>query len=634
MLRERKVVLRARPGDRARVRTALIQAASRVLAGPEAAAFQRQLDLMLIIEVRRDAVQRHLKGLIRRLPPLAIRDLLAVAEKAFHRVVRELIDPGRAWTDQDSTVARAEREWQDVNGQLSDIMFATARAVNEVAREQGQGRRLRPDRRQQAVRTFKAIISIASQMNGLEWVADSVAFGDMEVDEIDGAEHPTVKLGYRRPRHSLLRTLAVRRTLVMEQFGERPDRFVRRWLSSNLELCMPDAILGYEDATRPTTVHGDILAKAQEQFQVYLNSIDFEDDMVVMAAKGDKEVVGRYLLAGMLRVYVIAAELVAKQLPRARARQFLPARINLGDVVAHVPEAAQGDVLRRAWVEQTVALPTASHWDLLRRPFVRDGDREAIPWIHGSSGKWNSEVRERLVQGGVLAKDLGALWEERFADRFQESGWTILGKGIRLKENGRLLTDLDLLLVRDDLLLVAQVKALGGSPVNPYDYWRQGKVIEKGCWQASLALNHLRRDLALVTAVAGRQVADRIKHVEAAVLTNSGVHEGWEHLGIPVLGETLLKSITVGSRVRYMDSRTQRVISTKHFIKPEDLDTPTIIAAMRAPIELEIAAETEAVFHVAEQIADVTFLRPEFVLGEEAGDAPRLGDVAGLDEVA
>lgn len=273
----------------------------------------------------------------------------------------------------------------------------------------------------------------------------------------------------------------MRRSLVMEQFGRRANRFVRKWLTGNLEICLPNAISAYEDASRPAVLDPDILAKAYDRIGIYLNTIDFEDDMVVMAAKGDPEVIGRYLLAGMLRCHVIASELVGDQLARSAKREFLPAGIELAEIIGQISGDVNVDVLTRAWDEQTVSGPAAGHFDLLRRPFLRVGKDVAMPLLHGSSGKWNADVREHLVQGGGLAKKLGALWEERLAERFQESGWKILGRGIRLRAGKKLLTDLDLLLLREDLLMVAQVKALSGSPMNAYDHWRHRKVIEKGC---------------------------------------------------------------------------------------------------------------------------------------------------------
>lgn len=633
-LRERKLIIRALPDDRQRVRALLIEAGHRTLAETEAGAFERQLDLMLLIQHRTTEVRQQLRDIIVKLPLMRLKDLIATADKAFGELARDMVDPASAWSDPERTVALAERDWQDVNGLLADMTFATCRAVNEIAKEDRPSRPLRPEKRGAATRTMKTLIAIASQLNSLEWIADSVAFGDLDVEEISAEERPTVKLGFRRPRHSLLRTLAMRRSLVMEQFARRADRFVREWLTSNLEVCLPNAILGYEETTRPALLHRDLLDKALERIRIYLNTIDFEDDMVVMAAKGDPDVIGRYLLAGMLRCHVIASELVGDQLPRSGRREFLPARIELAEITHQISADVNPDVLTRAWREQTIALPATSHWELLRRPFIRDGEFEVIPLLHGSSGKWNADVRERLVQGGRLAKNVGSLWEDRFADRFRESGWAVLGRGVRLRAGGRLLTDLDLLLLREDLLVVAQVKALSGSPMNAYDHWRHGKVIEKGCRQAAIALEHLGRDKSLIQAVAGRRTAERVRHVEALVLTNSGMHEGWEHLGIPVLGETLLKAITVGSRVEYVDSQTKRVISTKHFIKPEELDTPTIVAAMRTPIELKIAPENGVVQHIPEHFANVTFLRPEFVAGEEASDAPRLRDVAQAKEIS
>lgn len=123
-LRERKMILRALPKDRQRVRQLLAEVASKTLDQAEVGAFERQLDLMLLLEARSARVRQHFQHHQAKLPPMRLKDLLATTERAFRDIARETVDLGKAWSDPDSTVASAEREWQDVNGLLADIKFA------------------------------------------------------------------------------------------------------------------------------------------------------------------------------------------------------------------------------------------------------------------------------------------------------------------------------------------------------------------------------------------------------------------------------------------------------------------------------------------------------------------------------
>ncbi len=620
--REGKLILKSSPAARPGVAASMVDAAGGVLSPPERDMLARHLELMILTSERSQQFEVGVMTLVASLPAMPLVELLRIAQKAFDHFAKQFLDSEKRWHDPERPVGLVEREWHDLNGRIADVTAATCRAVNSATSRRDDRRTLRDDKRAGAERAMVKIVSLCSILNGLDWVRDSTAFGDLDVTSMEPGNPLVVTLQFRDPRRSLLRTLGTRREVVMETFAKRSERFVTRWLEHNSQASLRNAVDRHLATVRNPAgriIDDEAIWRSAD---MHLNGIDFEDDMILMASEGDRAIMGRYLLSSMLQWSEIAAHAVAKSLPKATRRRFLPAPINLADLIGDLAEPDWRDALTTAWMEAIVELPVANHWDLVRRPFVLQSPGVAVPLLHGATGKWNAGIRERLLRGGSLAKRTGAGWEKYFADRFREGGWEVLGEGVRLRSGKAILTDIDLLVARDDLLLVVQVKAMGGAALNPYDHWKHRKVVEKGCWQASVAYRHLSNDLSVVQAVAGRRAAERIRRVEPVVLTNLGQFEGWEHDGVPVLAETLLKSITVGSKVDYVDSEKGHVVSTRHLLRREDLTTETIIGALRSPIELAVAPETGAVAHLEELVAGILFRIPEFTVPTDAGTTP------------
>ena len=615
-IREHTVLLKAPVALLPDAAAAITTAAAPVLTPSENDRLARQLELLMLVADRQQRFQAGAGAFAAALPAMSLADLLQIAQKAFDRFARQFIDAEKQWHDPARPVGLVEREWHDLNGRIADVIAAVCRAVNLASSRVDPHRHLRNDRRPGAEQTFVRLVSLCSVMNGLDWVRDSTAFGDLDVTSIEPGDTPIVTLDFRDPRRSLLRTLGVRREVVMESFARRPDRVVRKWLDANAAASIHNATVRYLRKLRTSAAERVDVDAAFRLAEVHLNALDFEDDMLLMASERDRRIAGRYLLSASLQWSEIAARTVANSLPKSAERRFLPAPIDLAELLDDISDAGWEEVMREAWDETTVILPVTNHWELIRRPFIRENDGVARPLLYGATGRWNVAIRERLLHGGALAKEVGAKWEQYFANRFRESGWLVVGEGVKLRTAGRILTDVDLLVVRDDLLLVVQVKALGGSALNPYDHWKNRLVIERGCRQAALAHRILQADPGLIRGVVGRAVADRIRVIERVVLSNLGLFDGWEHAGVLVLGETLLKSITVGSKVDYVYSRTWSKIYTRHLLRPEELTTETIVKALRAPIELAIAPETGAVAHIHEKVAGIDFRIPEFSAAE------------------
>lgn len=104
------------------------------------------------------------------------------------------------------------------------------------------------------------------------------------------------------------------------------------------------------------------------------------------------------------------------------------------------------------------------------------------------------------------------------------SDWRIVGRGVKLKRDRHVLTDLDLLLLREDPLRVVQIKAMIGSGATVYDHWKNRQTIELGCSQGRIAAKFLESDANALVSLCGKRAAARLANhvsVEPVAFTSS-----------------------------------------------------------------------------------------------------------------
>ncbi len=349
-----------------------------------------------------------------------------------------------------------------------------------------------------------------------------------------------------------------------------------------------------------------------------LGAIDAEDDLLYGAAKDIAPDVTTYYFAALsLQWYSAAVDFVEKKQKPGVRKKFAQLPITLHAIVNCLIDDKARSLTVSALNRLTSDLPARSHFDLLKKPFGRSGTLHAFPLLLGDNGLWNVSVREELITGGRIGKDLGKIWEEFYAKSFSDSDWTVLGEGVRLKEKGEVITDVDLLLLREDLLLVVQIKALTGSGATQYDHWKNRKIIEWGCEQARIATEHLRRNPHTITSIASKSVTERIKHIEPVVFTNGTLFDGWTHRGVTVAGNTVRNSLTEGSSIDYTDSKTDKVIDTHIIVDKNELTTEKILWLLRNPVELQAVADEELRFSSI-KIGNRVFNVPDLELSEKA----------------
>lgn len=622
-IREQKLILKARPTDRDAVAAVLRATVGRVLTEMDANYYRAYLDFIEVWSRSQFEVSSRLSLVLGLLPKTDTNELLWIFEKALGRFLENF--PGRPSADSLS-VAEYERRLHDLNGLGNDIIYAAVRALNEASRTmlEPTKRRLSKAVRDRALRRFVKLIQIAAELNGLEWILDLITYGDCVVSKVESYAAPRVRLDYADVRRSLLRELAIRRDLVLNLNRARAPRYVRDMLKASEVEVLNAAVAYYAEVfgVNPTEIDHESLLY---QSGASLTFVSAEDDLLMAAAAsvGDGRPAAYYLSAMCLRWFELASAAVSRKLPRQN-HSLVSTRVLPISYIKFAIARSDDTHVAEAIESLLNVLPTKSHYDLVRRPFLQlpSGEVRSVP-ADGYS-LWTMVVREALISGGVIGDAYGRMWEDFYAKSFEESDWLVVGRNLTLRRAGMVATDIDLLLKREDLLLVVQVKALIGSGVSCYDHWRNRKTIEWGCRQAAVAAEFIRTQPDWLVSVGGRGVAQEVKQIQPLVLTTLDSFDGWRFEGVPVIGEAGRKAITVGAKVDYTDPRSGSVVTTRWITKPEELSTERILWSLDNPVEMLIAPEGLSTTHRAATVSGITILLPAFELRNSVESYPAI----------
>lgn len=620
-VREQKLVLRAPLALRGSM-VALLRSASSQLEPTEKFQFDSYLEFALTIDDERRHCLENVHALLAGMPRCSTFDLLAIAEEVFHTQMDQLARDADIYSVNIS-VAERERRLHDLNGAANDVVMALARVINECCRAMSMAEdvRLCGDQRRKAVQILLEAFTPASAANSLEWFFDSVTYGEFTVERVQDTGISTYQLNFVDARRYLLKTLAIRRSLVLRVLGRRNPRFVRDRLNEISPAVLKSAVIYYlREGGRPEHSPVD-LTGARARSEAMLKELDAEDDLLMAASRLDQRVISHYFVSMAMRWYTAAAESVDlnfqvddQGFPRVPSIPLMNIEESIGGV--------DGGAITEAIDNLTVLLPARSHLMLIDRPFVRDGAGRALPFLRGGVGSWTSVVRENLIKGGAIGKSVGALWEDFCASSFDDSDWKVVGRGVKLRSNGQILTDVDLFLLREDLLLVVQIKALVGLGNTPYQHWRNRQTIQLGCVQARVAVDFLKADLDRLVSICGRRSSAQIKHLQPLVLTNVHQLDGWQFNDVPVISEVTRKAICQGAKVDYQESQNGEVIHTHHFVKREELTTAAILQLISQPTEMRIAAEGTGTWHSIHEVGGLRLLMPEFEIRSTESGQP------------
>ncbi len=272
----------------------------------------------------------------------------------------------------------------------------------------------------------------------------------------------------------------------------------------------------------------------------------------------------------------------------------------------------------KASIRQIIStLPVRSHLDLSQSPYVFDENNIVAYLAPHFVDDWTEPTRAGLVKGGGLGQLVGSSWENYIGNVVRSYGWTVLGKGIRLKEHGTTVTDIDLLCVKDGLVLAIQSKALYSTGNSTFDQWKSRNVILGGAKQAQKVNDFLSRNPNWIRQ-SFKETLDisTALQIQSVIMTTSSLFTGWNPLGIPIVSLSYFISLLNGANVFFFN-QDGTDLGSRHFTAGKTPTGAELIDLLLRPLDWQIAGEDDEVTFISHALTQtVKILVPDFALSE------------------
>jgi hypothetical protein len=542
-----------------------------------------------------------------------VRDNATHFYSQYHNEIDRLAQEGQLPTAEFADTS----EWMlhNLNGEINDLSWAAARALNESLKLTARSQKSLDKKFRAKVKDELAeLIQIAGHWNALAYVADMLSYGEWFIEELSASDPITVKFAVKDIHFARAKAIGLRRKIIQLYIGRESPTQVRRFFQT-FTISLVDAALEYYSMDLPTDfLTTEIHASLESEVIRWLNLLDIEDDLLMGAAKRDPTVLGHYLAAISLRAFSHAALILKHHATRRYKKSFGGLRIPL-NVICEIISTQLTDVsteIVQQWVEsQIIEIPTSRHFDIITKPFIKVSATEVVGFGGLTINNWPPNVRAGLVKGGVLAKSYGQIWEDYVSDTFKKYGWKVLGRGIKIRRQKRILTDVDILVFKNGLLLIIQVKALASGDANIFEHWKSKTTICQGVEQAATATMEIKNNERLLKhLLASNAVTEGVAQLQPVVITNSPLFTGWSRSDIPVISFGYLMTLLHGAKVQYKDL-SKTVLAEASFSKTKELTAQEFVQLLFEPVDWLIAKEVNEIADRWVTIENVRIAIPE-----------------------
>lgn len=604
VFREQKILLAARNrDDQQQLASAVLSVVTERLAPLMATEYERYVQFILLAadllaeigsEVGRlmqETRQHRLPQLLATLNAIAISSYGQQQSVDFENI-SETLRENQAITDRE--VDQSESMLHESAGALNDVLFAIARTASHLAREHRQGSIVSDDANTAKLLLTKLVFQ-ASRSNAVEYLVDMVSYGEWTIDKISGDSPVVVQFGIRDPKLSKARLVALRRNAVAQRFNEPPSTRQASLITEIVHGIFISIVQTFRDLDSNIIPSSATQVEVQRDLATLIQSLGNDDWSLIEAARGDLRVMMKYIAGLTLRCTILAFD-IAERVGKVGYNRLEASAILDEDFFSGIQlENRQLNSILQEEIRALLPDAASLRWaDLLTFPFMRVRKRiVGLPALLVQN--WADQLRASVATGAI-GKQFGLVWEQQFERLFVSHGWDCT-RGINIPASAhRPSTDADLIVTKDGVCLMIQVKAIAHSGFNTFQNWKARQAITKGVHQAVTATQKLRDDMDFRISVLGGRRARTIERFIPLVLTNAIVFSGWELEGVSILSARSLWSILTGGEVTF--TRMENGIrSTRIGVPGVQLGEMELLGFLRCPVEWRLARETEAVEH-------------------------------------
>lgn len=494
-------------------------------------------------------------------------------------------------------------------GLTNDAWWALMRALNELAkRVAGNRRRAGRRLRERARNELRAVWQTAYRWNDIQYLFDQVSYGHWEIRHFEVSERVNIVFDVCDPALERARMVGIRRhhsNMTKIAVMGNPGPRVLKGFAVTAAIAAASCCLQEMGRSPPVSMHRDLEMNAAR----LLDAVREFDALIFGAADGDEAVKVYYFCGLLLAASMVGVMVVAESFDRSAAAKIRRSGLPLAfyrrfATSQRWPE----DVSRRAIEELVSSVPARNYFELVQRPYLRIDGRIRMA-TEVTAAEWPVEVRRALMSGGALATRFGSLWERQVGEIFRRHGWEVLSQGMKLRESGTTVTDIDLLIFKENLLLVVQCKAIGVGADCIYTQWLARSKVLHGVEQALLACAMLEQRPQVLKHVLHGKNETGVR-VQPLVITSTGLFTGWNPQGVPIASLDAVATNLQGAAVSYRDENG-KVLGTQKHIAGLSPTAEEFLDLLSFPVDWRIAGHSGTIIHRAIDSENLRVWLPE-----------------------
>jgi len=513
----------------------------------------------------------------------------------------------------------SERSHHFLKGKLNDTLFAFTCLINLFS--EWQMKDVQSDfigiNEENDARSLSEAFIFASQINSFQYAFDKISYGDWKVEKVIKVRHKTTfQFKITDSRLEIARDLGLRRIMTQTLIGREDKRWLRQSLEQFILSALDYGLDYYQNQNNTIKISKKEYEKVKLQAFRDLDQLNAEDELMVGLNMNSPEILSPYFTICCLLGFVIAADLIKKK-SKSYLYQYMFPEIPEQKVKDFIDKFTTIDGIDLDYTNQFITkLPINQHLDLFKTPFLRNKQGKVFALDHLSECNWPGWARSYLMQGGEIANKIGKSWESYIAWIMQEYQWKEVFQGVKIRNNENILTDIDIVAKKENLLLLIQLKIHYGNSVNVYDQWKCRKKLINGVMQAKTASKEVQKDINILSPYFSSNSLAEINQIQPLVLTNVHLFNGWKYDDIPIMSVGSLMQILTGANVTFVSKNKSEIFKRSYF-KSKIVSVDEFLQFLNTPLDWRIGNPTYKLHYHREVINDSILEFPLFENDEE-----------------
>jgi len=441
------------------------------------------------------------------------------------------------------------------------------------------------------VRRFYESTRLANHYNSYDAALSKLTYGEWQVTSIELGELPTFTFGIVDESMELARQIGLKRQVSFRMMGRKYPFELQIQLHSVVVRTITFAFEYYEEVVKdlPKNLRQQVIKKSRK----LLDGIDLADQLLVAHAD-TKEVFSQYIAATVLCTLQLVAEALTAH--PVYKNFFITPELPLAMIEELLEDIVVDGQLCKPLIESFLSGPVIkNYFDLFSAPFIKDVDGRVLCLEMLCGSEPQQWVRQHFMKGGGIAVKVGKVWEDYLAATLANSFDCKVKSSVEIRQGGKTLTDIDVLAIRQNVLLVIQIKAYYGRGVNDFEQWKFREKLLHGAKQAIVGCEAIARDKQFLTRIFDQYDISQIDTVQPIVFTNDELFNSWAPRGVPVLDLGALNQLINGATVRFEDGRG-KVKGKKHFLKNKKMSSAEFLKFLREPLDWQLSRHRERTY--------------------------------------